>query len=152
MANKTVSFRLPSELIEAIEAEAQATGQSKTNVVITALTRSYGCSHSFPQSATTEQLQQQLDDLKQEIVIISNANQLYQLIIGADTPIQPSSAVNAILSSISPEQRLKWIHDTLHAAAQKERLLQTLEPKFNEECYLPLGSQSHGRFNPDVTH
>ena len=141
MANKTVSFRLPSELIAAIEAEARATGQSKTDVVISALTHSYGCSASFTQSATPEALQQQLNHLKEQIAILSNANQLYQLIIGADLSMQPSSAVNTLLNSIPTEQRLPWIHQALNSAAQKDSLLKTLEPTFNKACYFQLECQ-----------
>ena len=88
MANKTVSFRLPIELVEAIEAQAEAKGQSKTNVVIAALAEFYGCSHSLPQSVTTEQLQLQLNELKHQMAILLEANKLYQLITCADNPIK----------------------------------------------------------------
>ena len=144
MANKTVSFRLPSELIEAIESRAQATGQSKTNVVIAALTHAYGCPNSLTQSVPPDQVQQQLNDLKHQIAILSNANKLHQLIIGADAPIQPSPVVNTIISSIPLEKRLTWIHNVLSAAAHKELLLQNLEPRYNEGCYLPIGSPAKG--------
>lgn len=36
MASKTVSFRFPHDLLRAVEAEAKATGQSKTDIIIAA--------------------------------------------------------------------------------------------------------------------
>ena len=71
MANKTISFRLPTELVEAIEAHAKATGQSKTHAVITALATFYGCPESLPQLVTADQLQEQLNELEHQIAILS---------------------------------------------------------------------------------
>ncbi|MCG8363820.1 MAG: ribbon-helix-helix domain-containing protein [Pseudanabaenales cyanobacterium] len=65
MATKTISFRLPVELVEAIEAEAKATGQSKTKIVTAILAKFYDYPYDvLPQSITLEQLQKQLHELK----------------------------------------------------------------------------------------
>ena len=42
MDNKPVVLRIPAELFEAIEARANATGQSMTDVVLEALNEVYG--------------------------------------------------------------------------------------------------------------
>lgn len=144
MANKTVSFRLPSELIEAIEAEAIITGQSKTNVVIAALSKFYGCPHALPQSVMPEQLQQQLNELKRQITILSEANNLHQLITSPDTAIKLNPEVNTAISSIPLTERLAWIHGVLTTAAQKELGLQPMESGISEECSLKVVSHSKG--------
>ena len=74
MANKTVSLQLPTELVEAIEAQAQARGQSRTDIVIAALSKFCGWQHSLPQSVTIEQLRQQLNEIKYQIAILSECN------------------------------------------------------------------------------
>ena len=44
MASKTVSFRLSDEVVSAIEAHAKAKGQTRTAVVVEALTNALGVS------------------------------------------------------------------------------------------------------------
>ena len=64
MTTKTITFRLPVQLAEAIEAEATATGQSRTKVVTAILAKFYEYPYVLPQSITLEQLQEQLNELK----------------------------------------------------------------------------------------
>ena len=71
MATKTVSFRFPTDLVEAIEAEARATSRSKTQVVIAALAKFYDCPYALTESITLEQLQEQLNELTHQIAILS---------------------------------------------------------------------------------
>lgn len=144
MANKTVSFRLPTELVEAIEAQAKATGQSKTNVVMAALAKFYGCPYSSPQSVISEQVQQQLNELKHQITILSEANKLHQLITGTDAPIQLSPEVDTVIGSIPLEERLAWVNRVLTEAARKELMLQTMEQSISGDHYLKLVSHSKG--------
>ena len=125
MTNKTVSFRIPAELVEAIEAQAQATGQSKTTVVIEALAKAYGCPHYLTQSSIPKQFQLQLNELEHQITILSEANKLLQLITAADTPIKLESEVEALISSMPLEDRLAWVNFVLTEAARKELGLQT---------------------------
>ena len=68
MASKTVSFRLPENIVQAIEAHAKATGKNKTTLIVEVLTQAYGLEPS-PQrrQITPTMLQQQLDDLKQQV-------------------------------------------------------------------------------------
>ena len=76
MATKTVSFRLPVELAEAIEAEATATGQSRTKIVTAILSKFYDYPYVPPQSITLEQLQAQLNELKRLMTNSSTHNQI----------------------------------------------------------------------------
>ncbi|MDJ0704109.1 MAG: PAS domain S-box protein [Leptolyngbyaceae cyanobacterium MO_188.B28] len=70
MATKTVSFRLPDTIVKAIEAQTQATGKRKTTLIIEALAQVYGLPAPAPPSATPEALQQQLDELKQQMLAL----------------------------------------------------------------------------------
>ncbi|MDJ0704111.1 MAG: PAS domain S-box protein [Leptolyngbyaceae cyanobacterium MO_188.B28] len=68
MASKTVSFRLPENIVQAIEAHAKATGKNKTTLIVEVLTQAYGLAPSPQQrQITPTMLQQQLDDLKQQV-------------------------------------------------------------------------------------
>ena len=68
MASKTVSFRLPENIVQAIEAHAKATGKNKTTLIVEVLTQAYGLEPSPQrQQITPAMLQQQLDDLKQQV-------------------------------------------------------------------------------------
>ena len=71
MATKTVSFRLPTELVELIEADALTTGRSKTQVVIAALAKFYDYPYALPESITLEQLQEQLNELRRQLSNLS---------------------------------------------------------------------------------
>ena len=71
MAKKTVSFRLPDNIIQALEAQAKATGKTKTALIVEILTETYGLSQRPPQPITPEMLQQQLDQLKQQVAGLS---------------------------------------------------------------------------------
>ena len=128
MANKTVSFRLPTELVEAIDAQAKATGQSKTSVVIAALAKSYGYQHSLPRPIILKQFQQQLNELQHQKAILSAANKLEKLLTSPVAPIKLGPEVDAIISSMPLENRLAWVYGVLEEAAWKELMLQTIEP------------------------
>jgi len=71
MASKTITFRLPAEVIEVIESQARATGRNRTAIVIEALAQTYGLHPPSPAPVTTEILQQQLDDLQEQVTTLS---------------------------------------------------------------------------------
>jgi PAS domain S-box-containing protein len=71
MASKTITFRLPAEVIEVIESQARATGRNRTAIVIEALAKTYGLQPPSPAPVTTEILQQQLDDLQEQVTTLS---------------------------------------------------------------------------------
>lgn len=144
MANKMVSCRLPAELVEAIEAQAKATGQSKTHVVIAALAKYYEWPHSLPQIVTPEQLLQQLNELKHLLEILLEANKLHQLIAGAESPIKPGSEVDKLFSSMPLEARLAWVNRVLTESAQKELELRLApsEPQSTSRPEEPAGRPS----------
>jgi PAS domain S-box-containing protein len=71
MASKTITFRLPAEVIEVIESQARATGRNRTAIVIEALAQTYGLQPPSPAPVTTEILQQQLDDLQEQVTTLS---------------------------------------------------------------------------------
>ena len=70
MASKTVSFRLPENIVQAIEAHAKATGKNKTTLIVEVLTQAYGLSQPSDQQITPAMLQQQLDELKQQLAVL----------------------------------------------------------------------------------
>ena len=70
MARKTVSFRLPESIVQALEAQAKATGKNRTTLFVEVLTHAYGLSQPPPQRAKLAMLQQQLDELKQQVAIL----------------------------------------------------------------------------------
>ncbi|MBD2068429.1 PAS domain S-box protein [Leptolyngbya sp. FACHB-671] len=72
MASKTITFRLPAEVIEVIESQARATGRNRTAIVIEALAQTYGLQPPSPAPVTTEILQQQLDDLQEQVTTLSH--------------------------------------------------------------------------------
>jgi polyhydroxyalkanoate synthesis regulator phasin len=65
MASKLVAFRLPDDIVRAIESEAQATGKDKTAVVVKALRQVFEV--QTVRSPTVEGLQQQVDDLEHRV-------------------------------------------------------------------------------------
>ena len=71
MKSKTVSFRFPDDVIEGIEAEAQMTGRSKTDIVLSALIKSYGFQYQSASPITLEQLQHQLNELREQVKNLS---------------------------------------------------------------------------------
>lgn len=62
MASKLVAFRLPQDLIEAIEAEAAATGKDKTSIVVHGLRQIFqipaekACPQELPQRSVSERV------------------------------------------------------------------------------------------------
>lgn len=67
MASKLVAFRLPEDLIQAIEAEAEATGKDKTAVVAHGLRQFFGLPITDPTLAAVECLQQRLENLEKRV-------------------------------------------------------------------------------------
>lgn len=65
MPSKLVAFRLPDDIIRAIEAEAKATGKDKTAVVVQALRKVFEFHQA--RSSNVEALQQQVNDLEQRV-------------------------------------------------------------------------------------
>lgn len=70
MARKTVSFRFPENIVQALEVTAKATGKHKTTLIIEILSRAYGLPQPPPQQITLEMLQQQIDQLKQQVAVL----------------------------------------------------------------------------------
>ena len=71
MTRKTVSFRLPESIIQAIEAHAKATGKTRTTLIVEVLSQAYGLPQPSPPQVTTEMLQQQIDELKQQVATLA---------------------------------------------------------------------------------
>lgn len=74
MASKLVAFRLPEDLIQAIEAEAAATGKDKTAVVVSGLRQVFNLPTPDPTLAAVEsinecisKLEQRMDGLSEEV-------------------------------------------------------------------------------------
>lgn len=74
MASKLVAFRLPEDLIQAIEAEAEATGKDKTAVVVSGLRQIFNLPTPDPTLAAVEsinecvaKLERRIDSLSEEV-------------------------------------------------------------------------------------
>ena len=66
MVSKTVSFRLPDEVVRAIEARADATGQTRTAVVLDALAKALG----LPMVSQDISLLQRVSALEQRVAAL----------------------------------------------------------------------------------
>jgi len=65
MSSKLVAFRLPEELIEAVDAQARATGQDRTAVVVQSLKRVFG--FQSPEPNTVQELQGQMNEVMKKV-------------------------------------------------------------------------------------
>lgn len=72
MANKTVSFRIPIELIELLENQVKITGKSKTSLIVEALTQAFGDLQAAPETITISSLQHQLQALEKRVTVLSS--------------------------------------------------------------------------------
>ena len=89
MVSKTVSFRLPDEVVRAIEAHADATGQTRTAVVIDALAKALGVTRE----AVDISLKQRVTALEQRVAALEQ-----------EKARQSSSAPKAIADPMKLEQ------------------------------------------------
>ncbi|MCG8364111.1 MAG: ribbon-helix-helix domain-containing protein [Pseudanabaenales cyanobacterium] len=72
MANKTVSFRIPDEIIQALETQVKTTGRSKTSLIVEALAQALGLPQASPEVITITSLQHQLQVLEQKVTALSS--------------------------------------------------------------------------------
>jgi hypothetical protein len=76
MANKLVAFRLPDDLIKAIESESRATGKDKTAVVIYALRQAFGLASGDSPLLTIEGIHKRMNELEEKVDSLSNSKKL----------------------------------------------------------------------------
>ena len=107
MANRTVSFRLPEELINTIEERAKFSGKTKTDLIIEALAQVFDVPEPMSASVTITSIQQQVDALKQKIGTLEQSNldnqaelqeQTVKLITVLRQTLQPLQEGNQILA------------------------------------------------------
>jgi len=67
MASKTVSFRLPEEILDAIEKLAKTLGKTKTDLVVEALAQVYGLPKPQSSLVNLDSVQQQINTLRQQV-------------------------------------------------------------------------------------
>lgn len=72
MANKTISFRIPDEVTEALETQVKLTGRSKTSLIVEALTQAFGLPRTSPASPTINSLEHQLKALEKKVTVLSS--------------------------------------------------------------------------------
>jgi len=65
MSSKLVAFRLPEELIAAVDAQAKATGQDRTAVVVQSLKQVFGA--QTPEPNTVAELQDQITEVTRKV-------------------------------------------------------------------------------------
>lgn len=71
MTSKSLTFRFPIELAEAINAQAQATGKDKTTVVVEILASAFDLPFSAPVAATSQTPHQQIQQLEADTANLS---------------------------------------------------------------------------------
>jgi predicted transcriptional regulator len=71
MASKLVAFRLPDDLIRAIEAAAEATGKDKTAVVVAGLRQVFELPTADPTLAAVQGINERMDRLEQRMYSLS---------------------------------------------------------------------------------
>jgi predicted transcriptional regulator len=71
MASKLVAFRLPDDLIQAIEAVAGATGKDKTAVVVTGLRHFFELPTPDPTLAAVQGMNDRMERLEQRMYSLS---------------------------------------------------------------------------------
>ena len=120
MKSRIVSFRLPCDLVEVIESEARSTGQSRTRVVTTALAKAYDCSVPLPPRVTPDQLQCQLDELRAEVEVLRESNNLLRHLERLENQVNLGDDVENAIASLSTKGRSAWMIRVLSEAAQKE--------------------------------
>ncbi|MDJ0707061.1 MAG: hypothetical protein QNJ46_27620 [Leptolyngbyaceae cyanobacterium MO_188.B28] len=120
MKSRIVSFRLPCDLVEIIESEARSTGQSRTRVVTTALAKAYDCSVPLPPRVTPDQLQCQLDELRAEVEVLRESNNLLRHLELLESQVSLGDDVENAIASLSTKGRSAWMVRVLSEAAQKE--------------------------------
>ena len=69
MASKLLAFRLPEELVEAIDSQAKATGRDRTAVVVHALKQIFGLPSTEPTKA--KDIQEQLKGIEKKVSSLS---------------------------------------------------------------------------------
>ena len=120
MKSRIVSFRLPCDLVEVIESEARATGQSRTRVVTTALAKAYDCSVPLPPRITPDQLQCQLDELRTEVAVLRESNTLLSQLDRLENQVDFGADVENAIASLPTTGRSAWMIRVLSEAAQRE--------------------------------
>ena len=119
MGSQHVLFQLPYEVIEAIESEAQRTGQSESAVVLKILTQAFGCPQPVASDITLKHLQYQLNDLKVQIHNLSGELQDHFL-------MQLDSNISAAIRSLPTQERSVWMSRVLIEAEQREWIQPTI--------------------------
>ncbi len=100
-----MAFRFPTELAQAIEARAKATGRDKTAVVVEALTQAFGLPLPSPAPVTVEALQEQLSQLEVKIAI--GSKQLAELYQATSTDSSTLHLITALAQTITASSDLK---------------------------------------------
>ena len=86
MANKTISFRIPDEITEALDTQVKITGRSRTSLIVEALTQMFGLPQASPNGATTTSLEHQLKELEKQVTTLSSQLAEFRLQTQANTP------------------------------------------------------------------
>ena len=148
MTSKSMTFRFPVPLAQAIEGQAKATGRDRTTVVAEALTQTFGLSLPVKAAVTIEMLQQQIEQLESNIISLSQQMVALQQPTCTDSRCQAASHHQQVSEQISNLQRT----DSLKPPASLlERILATMtNPVFvcDRDLRLlyinPLGARSLG--------
>ncbi|MEM7772513.1 MAG: PAS domain-containing protein [Cyanobacteria bacterium P01_E01_bin.6] len=105
MANKTVSFRLPEELILAIEEHARITGKTKTDLILAALCKAYDLPELASDSVTATSIQQQIDALKCQIDSLGQVSSTAR----AQLQERVNQTIDILSESVQPLQDIRQL-------------------------------------------
>jgi len=133
MANKTFSFRLPAQIVDAIDEHARTSGRTKTDLVVEALAQFYGLDLPAPAPITIDSVQQQLDALREQITDLENSR------LADQAELQESTAqlLLALKQAIQPLQKIDLLtqgsEQELRGAIAPEVYSTELDPLLNSQ-------------------
>ena len=145
MTSKSMTFRFPVPLAQAIEGQARATGRDRTTVVAEALTQTFGLSLPAKSSVTIEMLQQQIAQLESNIASLSQ-----QLVALQQNTCMDINCQTASQHRVEPSEQRHRADFTPQAVLLERILAMMTDPVFvcdrqQQLIYInPVGARSLG--------
>ncbi|MBW4581117.1 MAG: PAS domain S-box protein [Tildeniella nuda ZEHNDER 1965/U140] len=140
MTSKSMTFRFPALLAQAIETQARATGKDRTTVVAEALGQAFGLSLPSKMPVTIEMLQQRLETVESSMTLLSEQLSSLQKMTCTDTSTvyrlelleQFSHSLRALLATSLGEASISLLPQTIVEISQRSQRTdssqQALEP------------------------
>lgn len=140
MASRTITFRFPEEVIQAIEARARAIGSNRTAVLMEALTHAYGFPASSTPPVSTDALQNRLQGLEQQII------GLLQQLTESVQEVKSSSAVASEQGLLTEGEAVQMLASQSPLVTQLEHQARMLEQVLAATPDVVFVQDREGRF------